>query len=80
MGINGELCVLGLLYSNTTFCATLVKLYFTLITQIEGIKVELTNIELIDIKLKDIKLINRLVDELTILLVKRSKRQPLQKP
>jgi hypothetical protein len=35
--------ILALLYSNTTFCATFIKLYLTLIAQIEGIKVELAN-------------------------------------
>ena len=41
MAINGELCVLALPYSNITFYITSVKLYLTLITQIEGIKAKL---------------------------------------
>ena len=60
--MDGKSCVLGLLYSNITFYATLVKLYLTLTTQIE---VELTN---------------RPIDELTILLVKRSRKRPCKNP
>jgi hypothetical protein len=39
--MKGESCILALPYSNITFRATFIKLYFTPITQIEGIKVEL---------------------------------------
>jgi hypothetical protein len=41
--MDGELCILALPYSNTTFRATFVKLYFTPTAQIEGIKVELAS-------------------------------------
>jgi hypothetical protein len=41
VAIDGKSCVLALPYSNITFRVTSVKLYFTLITQIEGIEVEL---------------------------------------
>jgi hypothetical protein len=40
VSIDGESCILALPYSNTTFCATSVKPYFTPIAQIEGIKVK----------------------------------------
>jgi hypothetical protein len=41
--MDGELCILALPYSNTTFRVTFVKLYLTSTAQIEGIKVELAN-------------------------------------
>ena len=66
MAINGESCILVLLYSNTTFCSTSIKLYLTLTTQIKGIKVELTSKE------SSAKLIP--------LLVKRSKGRPRKNP
>jgi hypothetical protein len=70
VAIDRKLCILVLLYSNITFRATFIKLYFTLITQIEGIKVKLTT--------KPEQLTNRLVDKelaskLITLLVKYSK-------
>jgi hypothetical protein len=43
VAIKGKSCILALPYSNTTFYITSIKLYFTLITQIEGIKVELAS-------------------------------------
>ena len=70
MSIDRELCILALLYKNTTFCATFIKLYLTLIAQIEGIKVKLVseaNKELAS------KLVN---NELAPLLVKHSKGYP----
>ena len=45
MAINSESCILALPYSNTTFRSTSIKLYFTLTTQIKGIKVELISEE-----------------------------------
>jgi hypothetical protein len=77
VAINEELCVLALLHSNITFRATFVKLYLTLTTQIEDIKVKLAT--------KPEQLTNRLVDkELaskpTTLLVKHSKGQLRKNP
>jgi hypothetical protein len=43
VAIKGESCILALPYSNITFRVTFIKLYFTLIAQIEGIKVELAS-------------------------------------
>jgi hypothetical protein len=43
VAIKGESCNLALPYSNMTFYATSVKLYFTPIAQIEGIKVKLAS-------------------------------------
>jgi hypothetical protein len=47
VSVNRESCVLGLPYSNTTFCAAFVKLYLTL-TINESIKVKLIGKELTD--------------------------------
>jgi len=66
MAINSESCILALPHSNTTFCSTSIKLYFTLTTQIKGIKVELTSEE------SSAKLIP--------LLVKRGKGRPRKNP
>ena len=41
VAIKGESCILALPYSNITFRATSIKLYFTLNARIEGIKVKL---------------------------------------
>jgi hypothetical protein len=68
VSINSELCILALPYSNTTFCATFIKLYFTLITQIEGIKVKLASGTSKELASKPSK-------ESTPLLVKRGKRR-----
>jgi hypothetical protein len=43
VAIKGESCILALPHGNTTFRVTFVKLYFTPIAQIEGIKVELAS-------------------------------------
>jgi hypothetical protein len=59
------LTILALLYSNTTFCATFIKLYLTSTAQIEGIKV---------------KLAGEPGKEPTPLLVKREKGQPRKNP
>jgi hypothetical protein len=37
MAIKGKSYILALLYNNITFCITFIKLYFTLIAQIESI-------------------------------------------
>jgi hypothetical protein len=60
VAIKGKSCILALPYSNITFYAIFIKLYFTPTTQIEGIKVELAS---------------KLSKELALLLVKRSKGQ-----
>jgi hypothetical protein len=68
VSIDGESCILALPYSNITFRATSIKLYFTLITQIEGIKVELAS--------KTSKeLANKPSKEPAPLLVKHSKKR-----
>jgi hypothetical protein len=40
VAMDGESCILELLYGNITFRLTFVKLYFILITQIKGIKIK----------------------------------------
>ena len=68
MAIKGKFYILALPYSNTTFYATFVKLYFTLTAQIEGIKAELAS--------KTSKeLASKLSKEFAPLLVKRGKGQ-----
>ena len=83
MAIKGKSCILALLYSNTTFRATSIKLYFTLTTQINSIKVELARGEPSNKsplkpgeELTSNKLARELNKELAPLLVKHSKGQP----
>jgi hypothetical protein len=66
VAIKGKSYILALLYSNITFCATSIKLYFTLNARIEGIKVELTS------KTSE-ELTSELSKEPVPLLVKRGK-------
>jgi hypothetical protein len=68
VAIKGESCILALPYSNITFYATFIKLYFTPTTQIEGIKVELAS-------RTSKKPASKPSKELAPLLVKRNKRQ-----
>ena len=69
MAMDRESCTLALPYSNTTFYITFVKLYFTPIAQIEGIKVELAS-----------RISKKPSKELAPLLVKRNKRQLRKNP
>jgi hypothetical protein len=69
VAIKGKSCILALPYSNITFRATFVKLYFTPIAQIEGIKVELASGT-------SKELASELGKELAPLLVKRGKGRP----
>jgi len=70
-------------YSNITFYATSIKLYFTPITQIKGIKVKTTNKEAIKELIKELtkEIIDiKLASELIPLLIKRSKGQLRKNP
>jgi hypothetical protein len=69
VAIKGKSCILALPYSNITFRVTFIKLYFTLIAQIKGIKVKLASKTSKELASKPSK-------ELAPLLVKRSKGQP----
>jgi hypothetical protein len=68
VAIKGKSCILALPYNNITFRVTFVKLYFTLTTQIKGIKVKLVSKTSKEFTSKPNK-------ELAPLLVKHSKRQ-----
>ena len=73
------MCVLGLLYSNITFYITFVKLYLTLLTEIEGIEVEPAlkpAIELIRELISEEFTSEELANKLMPLLVKCSRGQP----
>jgi hypothetical protein len=74
VNINSESCILALPYSNTTFCATSIKLYFTLVlvTQIEAIQVKFTG--------KGHAIDEVASEELVTLPVKRSKGQLRKNP
>jgi hypothetical protein len=73
VAIKGKSCILALPYSNTTFRATFIKLYFTPTTQIEGIKVELASKTSKELASKPSK-------EPAPLLVKRGKGRPRKNP
>jgi hypothetical protein len=73
VAIKGKSCILALPHNNITFYVTFIKLYFTPIAQIEGIKVKLAS--------KTSKEpTSELSKELMPLLVKRGKGQPRKNP
>jgi len=73
VAIKGKSCILALPHSNTTFCATSIKLYFTPTAQIEGIKVELASGTSKELASEPNK-------ESAALLVKRGKGRPRKNP
>jgi hypothetical protein len=72
VSIDGELCILALPYSNTTFRATSVKPYLTPTTKIEDIQVEFTS---------EKHAIDEVAgEELATLPVKRGRGRPRKNP
>jgi hypothetical protein len=74
VAIDRKLYTLTLPYSNITFRATFIKLYLTLLTKTEGIKVILT-IKLVSKELISKEFTSILNTKLIPLLVKRNKGQ-----
>jgi hypothetical protein len=69
VAIKGKSCILALPHSNITFRVTSIKLYFTPIAQIEGIKVKLASRTSKELASEPSK-------EFAALLVKRNKGRP----